>query len=355
MPAPPPVQSSNMTGDPPQQVGSRSHRSVFPAWLANVSLMLIVGLTGFSLLTSRYGWKIYLEVFSHFQLQYLIGVLILLPVLIASRRKVLIGVGLVCSLLIAGPVLSWYWPPHWLQSADQANFRVFLVNVNTQNQSYDRVLTLVEQEDPDLAVFIEVDQAWTEQIDSLRSQLPYAFGRAHPYNLGMAVYSRSPLQNPQIEFFGTERNACVLADLIIHDRRVALITAHPFPPVKPSFFHARNRQLDQIGQYIQANVPQDQQPVSTPVLLLGDLNLTMWSPYYQRLIRQTHLSNARQGFGLLPSWPTPGTYPLPDGITRMLSIPIDHCLLSHELKVVDVRIGDPIGSDHFPLIVDLQI
>jgi endonuclease/exonuclease/phosphatase (EEP) superfamily protein YafD len=38
-----------------------------------------------------------------------------------------------------------------------------------------------------------------------------------------------------------------------------------------------------------------------------------------------------------------------------MRVPIDHLLHSDTLSVVDRRLGPAMGSDHFPLIVDLQL
>ena len=39
-----------------------------------------------------------------------------------------------------------------------------------------------------------------------------------------------------------------------------------------------------------------------PIMVVGDLNATMWSAPYRSLIDSTGLRNARRGFGILPSW-----------------------------------------------------
>lgn len=90
--------------------------------------------------------------------------------------------------------------------------------------------------------------------------------------------------------------------------------------------------------------------------MVGDLNITMWSPYYKRFARQTGLRNARQGFGILPSWPTKETYSqISPALSLLLAIPIDHCLISPEIKVLNIRTGPNVGSDHRPVITDLLI
>ncbi|MDJ0701920.1 MAG: hypothetical protein QNJ46_01455 [Leptolyngbyaceae cyanobacterium MO_188.B28] len=103
--------------------------------------------------------------------------------------------------------------------------------------------------------------------------------------MGLAVYSKQKLANPAIEFFGTDNNVSVLGQLTINGQDISLVAPHPLPPAKSSFFHERNRQLDLISQYIL--------PLESPVILAGDLNTTMWSPYYKKLVCSTGLKNAR--------------------------------------------------------------
>jgi endonuclease/exonuclease/phosphatase (EEP) superfamily protein YafD len=323
-------------------------KSLLNTLIAQIGLGAIAGITLLGVFTSQYGWSIYLENLSHFQLQYLVLNLLLLCVLSLTRRKFLWLTGLMLCAILATQVMPWYLSPKQLFPQNVSNFRIFIANINTKNNSYERVISLVRRERPDVAVFMEVNDSWIDKLNSLSDLLPYSSSQSSPYNLGLVIYSKSKLFDPKVEFFGTRRNASVITNLEVNNQSLFLVATHPLPPAKPSFFHSRNKQLELVSDYIKT--------LSQPVLLVGDLNLTMWSPYYKKLVNETQLKNAREGFGVLPTWPTPGTYQyIPSFLSSLFSIPIDHCLHSRELKVIDTRVGAPIGSDHLPLIVDLHI
>lgn len=90
------------------------------------------------------------------------------------------------------------------------------------------------------------------------------------------------------------------------------------------------------------------QDLPEPKICIGDLNISLWSPIYQSFRKQTKLRNVREGIGLLPSWPTFMGF-------GWLMIPIDHCLVSHDIRVMRAQTGERIGSDHLPLIIELEI
>lgn len=314
-----------------------------------IAYLLLLGIIGTTLLSlvGYVGWNIVLELISHFKLQYLVTSLLLFGLLLLSRQKRLILIGLFCVSLMLTELVSWYIPQAALGGETTGNLRIFLSNVNIQNQSYSKVISLVREERPDIAVFVEVSEAWVKELESLKDILPYSIRKPDTEN-GIAVLSQMPLENTSIEFFGTNKRTSILGNLTINGQVVSLIATHPSPPVKPASFESRNKQLDEISQYIQQ--------LKTPVLLVGDLNITMWSPYYKRFVSQTGLRNARQGFGILPSWPTKETYSqIPPALSFLLSIPIDHCLISPGIKVVNIRTGPNVASDHRPVITDLVI
>lgn len=56
------------------------------------------------------------------------------------------------------------------------------------------------------------------------------------------------------------------------------------------------------------------------------------------------LHNSASGFGIQATWPA--GFPL-------FSIPIDHVLLSDNLRVAFFEVGEGVGSDHYLLYVGL--
>ena len=124
--------------------------------------------------------------------------------------------------------------------------------------------------------------------------------------------------------------------------------AHPLPPISQRNFRTRNEAYSRIEEAINR--------LSGSAVLIGDLNTTIWSPCYQKLVDETGLVNTRKGFGILPTWPTSNNdFGLPGLAARLLAIPIDHCLVSPELQIVQTRALSSVGSDHRPIVVDLLV
>jgi endonuclease/exonuclease/phosphatase (EEP) superfamily protein YafD len=120
---------------------------------------------------------------------------------------------------------------------------------------------------------------------------------------------------------------------------ISILALHPPTPVRTDKFNNRNQQFARAAALLKST--------SGVRILIGDLNTTMWSPYFADLIRESGLRDVRKGFGLNCSWPLP--------LPSFLQIPIDHCLVSDDLVVAGVTTGKRTGSDHRPLVVSLRL
>jgi len=81
-------------------------------------------------------------------------------------------------------------------------------------------------------------------------------------------------------------------------------------------------------------------------VLVGDLNLTPWSPRFGRLLAESGLADTSLQRPFATSWRSP----LP-----FVELALDHFLASPGLRVPCNRLGPDVGSDHLPLIVDVAL
>lgn len=120
-------------------------------------------------------------------------------------------------------------------------------------------------------------------------------------------------------------------------KRICAVATHPLPPGGRDYSRWRNDQLEQLPDFIRSPLP---------ILLLGDLNVTPWNYHFRRLLDRTGLRDSAKGYGVQPTWPS---------YNPLLRIPIDHCLHSADIAIVDRRVGQSVSSDHYPVIVDFVI
>lgn len=328
------------------------------AWLGFAG---ILAATLLAIVSTRYGWNIVLELASHFQRQYFVFTLVLLGLLLITRQRWLILSGLLCVSLLAQQILPWYIPANIASQhsrervANTTSLRVLVSNLNVGNSQYSALLNLVQQEQPDVVVLIEVNDTWGKPLAPLRNQFPYWFGLSEDSSSGIAILSRLPLVEPKLVRFSPDSTPSIVTRLTVApalqssiDRRsIPFIAVHPLVPIRPNLFHRRNQQFAAMGEQIDR---------SDSLILVGDFNATMWSPYFRTLTTKLGLHNSRKGFGILPTWTTPSPLsPFPAWLAPLLAIPIDHCLLSPDLHTTEMHTGTPVGSDHLPIVVNLAI
>ncbi|NLG42519.1 MAG: hypothetical protein GX547_04680 [Phycisphaerae bacterium] len=299
--------------------------------VAVVSTCLIAGYA-----SDVHAW---LDLLSAFQLQYLCVLLPLAIILLAVRSWRWAGVAAVGGIIAGLQVLPWYVPGPNVQRQAQPNLRLVLANVCQENPRHDDVRRNVEALHPDLAVLQEIDEEWRASLQPLIARYPHSQYVPGTDLRGLLALSRFPLLDTHTEEFGISLAPSLVATLEINNRPVLLVVTHPWPALDSFGFASRNEQLKQVGALL-ASAPR-------PCILVGDLNVTMWSGAYRRLVRESGLINTRAGFGVLPSFPLDK---LP-----LLRFPIDHCLISPDIIVTDCRLAAPAGSDHSPLVADLRI
>lgn len=312
-------------------------RGVIGRWLF---LFVAAGTIVVALLTTagffaRWEWRC--ELACHFRLQYFWLLAIAAVVLLVMKHRAWATTAAAMAAVNLAMVAPIYWPVEQ-PNATGAKMRLVSFNVLGSNDRYDDVLAMLRKEDADVILLMEIKPEWARQIEGLRDEYPHQHVVPRGDNFGIALLSRLPWTSVETHYFGSAEVPTIVAAFESGGRPMTLVGTHPVPPGSATLAAERNEQLAEIGSFLGKN--------GQALVVAGDLNVTSYSPYFHDLLKQTNLRDSRQGFGVQASWSSP----LP-----LLSIPIDHCLISPEIAILSRRIGPHLGSDHRAVIVELQL
>lgn len=279
------------------------------------------------------------ELFVHFRLQYCIAGAVLAVALWALKLRAAAGLAAALALANGIPIVPLLLTRAEAAPPASASLRVLAINVFARNRQYDRVIEYVRRERPDVLVLLEVTPEWESALQrQLKPEFAFSWSRATGARAGMSMMSRlPPLESREIDLGGTG-DPSLLLTLQRADARITVLGTHLYWPLGPSTAAVRNRQLDGIARAARER--------HTPLAIVGDLNITPFSPHFARTLRDGGLSSCANGFGLPATWPA--RFP-------PLFIQIDHCLMSEGVSARNFRVGPYVGSDHYPVSVELTV
>lgn len=257
--------------------------------------------------------------------------------LVLRCRSYFLYVLLLSSILTNFALIFPYYLPRSEDHFSEPSVKVVSVNLNRFNEEKHLFHEYISEADPDVLLLFELTPEWAEQVSTLNKVFPYAKAVVQVDNFGIGVISKQPLRNTKVfreEILGPP---LLMTDTTIRGQEMKIIAAHPFPPIDRVATASRNQYIKQISEYVKES--------SGPVLVCGDLNATPWSSALTEILRHSQLTIPK-GFGIVSTWPTQ----LP-----LLRLPVDHCLVPEGTYVMSYKRGPYIGSDHYPLEMELQI
>ena len=327
-------------------------RSARPERTATIAQVLRFNITFWGLLTSAtafvctatvvafFGAKWWpLDLFANFRLQYLFCLLLAFVVLLVGKKWPWAAVAGVFALINFADILPAFVGRGGEAVSSSNRVTILLVNVLTSNKEYERVRQLVRSEDPDIVALLEVSETWMNELSSVKDEYPHVVASPRSDNFGIALFSRIPFVESEIIEIGEAGLPTAFTRLRLEDVALTIIATHPLPPTRRASARYRNRQLKELAHYLHA--------VGKPVIVMGDLNTTPYSPHFKKLLRESGLRDSRRGRGIQPTWQAQFPW--------VLRIPLDHVLHSPDITVLDRRLGPNIGSDHLPVIVEFSL
>ena len=222
----------------------------------------------------------------------------------------------------------------------RSRIRFLICNVQMENTAHDRLLRLVRDTDPDVLLALETDERWVRALEPLATDYPYIVRQPQDNWFGMVLFSRLPLGEAKVEFLVQDDVPSVFAVLELAGERVVLRGLHPRPPepLRDQDSSPRDAELVLVGRWV------GKQKVA-PTIVAGDLNDVAWSATTQLFLRLSGLLDPRMGRGFY------STYNARNPLVRW---PLDHLFHSNHFRLVELRRCGDVGSDHFPVLVELS-
>ena len=214
---------------------------------------------------------------------------------------------------------------------------VMIANVLLTNRQSQTLLDEVRAEKPDLFLAMEVDAWWDGTLEPLAAEMPETAKRITGSYYGIRLFSRLPLVAPEIRFLAGRDTPSVVTGVRLRDGGTfTFLGLHPRPPLPGQSALPRDAELYAAGQLLRER--------GGPAVLAGDLNATPWEDAVERLRRISGLLDPRRGRGFVYSF---------EAGSWWAKWPLDQVFHGPAFSLVSLARLDPIGSDHYPILVRL--
>ena len=294
----------------------------------------VLGVFFFWLLTllARYGWLFDPLASLHTLLALVLAGTTVMTWLLGYRKV---------GLLLGGVFLLNLLPffPFWLGQApvDPApdGVRVYTANLFLYNDQYAAIAEQLAESDADIVLLVETDPDFFAGLSPF-VDYPYSYHEANIWEEGLILLSRWPLTLREDPVLAETLRTYVWAEVATPAGPIQFLGAHTLSPSGPRSWSYRNIELAALADFAAAQ--------SGPLVIAGDLNVTVWSPAFADLLVDGGLVQARAGQGVLPTWPA---------FAGPLGVPIDQILMTPDLAALSLRALPALGSDHRPLLAEL--
>lgn len=223
--------------------------------------------------------------------------------------------------------------------ANEQRISVVVANVLTPNREAEALLRIVRARDPDIMLFVETDDWWQKQLDTLEATHPHAVKCPKDNLYGMVLYSRLKLIEPRLAFLVEADIPSIYARVQLRGGEyVDLHCVHPRPPAPSEAKSSvpRDAELVIVAKSIAA--------AARPALVIGDLNDVAWSATTRLFQKLSGMLDPRVGRGMFSTFHAKHVW---------LRWPLDHIFLSPHFTVVSLARLGFFGSDHFPMHAEL--
>jgi endonuclease/exonuclease/phosphatase (EEP) superfamily protein YafD len=318
---------------------TRSARPTRSVWRHRATALLmffgvvVLLATATAPLLARHWWVA--ELLANLPIQHALLFAVLLVAAGLLRHRGLTGLaalGLLVNLAISAPVLIAIQRGDAGPATGAPTVDVTFFNAKYGTGSLQMIEYLRERDD-DVVVLSLVSGGVADQIDMVAGgdlTVRAGPGRGRDGDLTMIALVRDPDATVTVHRPTDDpRDAVIEVTVDLDGQPVRVLATHPVSPLTPTRAAQRNRTLERIAAHALTG--------NEPIVVMGDLNATPWSPYLQELLATADLIDSQVGHGMQPSFPASRGW---------LGLAIDHVLHGPELRTVERQLGPAFGSDH---------
>lgn len=289
---------------------------------------------------------------AQFKVQYIYGGLILALFLIAGSYWislmlviVVVTVSFTQTRLPMAEPLQFFAPSY---SSDAPFFQIVQYNKYYSNNDFGELSRWFANEgrDTDVLVMQEVlDEDLPALSEAVTPHFPYAMDTTTERPDSIMIYSKAPISSVDVHDichkYCDTKGLRFDVDIDFSDIPVRVYTAHTHLGFGKYNALAQAEQFNGLAEWI----TMEDAPLR---VFVGDLNTTAQTPTYQSFLRAAKMKYQR--FGLMPVGTWPRFIPL-----YPLQVAIDHIVFNDGLRLLNIKRGPALGSDHYSLVARFDI
>ncbi len=224
---------------------------------------------------------------------------------------------------------------------DRSTIKIIISNVLFRNRNAGKLLELIKENDPDVILLAEVDEWWDSAVEGLKKKYPNYKCKPLDNAYGMNFYTRLETNDLKLNYFVQDDIPSIETEIILDSgEKIKFYGLHPRPPIPTETKRSaeRDAELLIVGKKIKKS--------DTPTIIAGDFNDVAWSETTNLFQKISGLLDSRIGRGFYNSF---------HANIWFLRMPLDHVFQSNHFRLVELRRLESIGSDHFPIFINLSL
>jgi len=277
-------------------------------------------------------WR--LDLLTHFRMQYYVCFLLATIFLLYTRRWASLSIALV--FLVWNGWMIFNLPANTKPIPGKPVYKAIAFNVLAHNNQVAEFRKWVLEEDPDILACVEATYTQNPLWEELDLRYPYSELRQRGGGIGIVFFSKYPIRELRPQHWPGTGNMPI--EVTMPEGPVTFVVMHPQAPGGKREWEWRNRSLKDLAAYCSRQ--------DTPVICLGDMNCSPWSPIYRQFIEESGLRPPDTR--VLPRRTWPSTMPL-------VWTAIDQFFVSKTIKPLSEWTGPASGSDHYAIGMTFQV